>query len=290
MKPHYLLPLVFVVLVHTTFAQQKKTPNFNKRNNEQKKFLDKQWWIGIKGGGNLTQPEISKRYAVVAPSNYDPKTNYKRYESMKQLGTQAAIEVSFYYKGFSFSVQPALSHVRFDYSNQFEWISTVEGNRFELLYDQQNKANFIDLPLIVKYEFGSGNLKPYVQAGVYSSMLVDATKNVQITRLDYAAGGLSETKDEPVIVGATDLFAKYNWGLMGGAGVYYNVGNIRVSLDIQYRKGMSLVNATETRYNNDRLSGIGDAYDDLKLNNLSFNLGCLFPLRFLQSGFKSTNR
>jgi hypothetical protein len=53
---------------------------------------------------------------------------------------------------------------------------------------------------------------------------------------------------------------------------------------------MSNVVSAENRYSNDRLAGVGDAMDDLDMDNLSISLGCLFPLRFLESGFKSLNR
>ena len=75
---------------------------------------------------------------------------------------------------------------------------------------------------------------------------------------------------------------------MGGAGVNYNLGNnVRLNLDVMYRYGMSNIVSTKNRYDSDRLSGVGDVMDDLTLDNLSISLGCLFPLRFLSSGFKT---
>ena len=69
----------------------------------------------------------------------------------------------------------------------------------------------------------------------------------------------------------------------------YNLGNIRINLDIMYRYGMSNITSTENRYSNDRLAGVGDAMDDLTMDNISISLGALFPLRFLSSGFKSSD-
>jgi hypothetical protein len=54
--------------------------------------------------------------------------------------------------------------------------------------------------------------------------------------------------------------------------------------------GMSNISSTDNRYGSDRLSGVGDAMDDLTLDNISVSLGCLFPLRFLSSGFKSLDK
>ena len=114
------------------------------------------------------------------------------------------------------------------------------------------------------------------------------SKEVSINGIDNAAGGVNEFKDESIIIGAKDLFAKNHWGLMGGAGLNYNLGNnVRLNLDVMYRYGMSNIVSTKNRYDSDRLSGVGDVMDDLTLDNLAFSVGCLFPLRFLSSGFKT---
>jgi outer membrane protein W len=127
-----------------------------------------------------------------------------------------------------------------------------------------------------------------VQIGVYTAMLINASKDVSVKGIDNAAGGVNEFTNESIIIGAKDLFAKNHWGLMGGAGVNYNLGNnVRLNVDIMYRYGMSNIVSTKNRYDSDRLSGVGDVLDDLTLDNLAISIGCLFPLRFLSSGFKT---
>jgi hypothetical protein len=53
---------------------------------------------------------------------------------------------------------------------------------------------------------------------------------------------------------------------------------------------MSNITSTKNRFGSDRLSGVGDTMDDLKLNNISFTIGCLFPLRFLGKSFQSVEK
>lgn len=108
--------------------------------------------------------------------------------------------------------------------------------------------------------------------------------------MDYASGGTNQFAYEPIIVGAKDLFAKNNWGMIGGAGVNYNLGNVRLNFDVMYRYGMTNITSTKNRNSNDRLAGVGDAMDDMTLNNISVSIGCLFPMRFLSSGFTSLDR
>lgn len=55
-------------------------------------------------------------------------------------------------------------------------------------------------------------------------------------------------------------------------------------------KSMSNISNVSNRFGNDRLSGIGDAQDDLDLNNIVISAGVLFPMRYLSSDFKTLDR
>lgn len=253
-------------------------------------FLNKQFWLGFKAGTNLTQANVQESYSVIVP----PPTalvSGKDYKNFNLFGSQAALEVTFYTKGFSVSIQPAYKHARFEYSNHFEWMDSNDpNNRLVLDYTQEQQTDHFELPLLVKYDIAGNKLRPFVQAGIFYSMLLNANKAVEITGTDYASGGINEFNYEPVLVGAEDLFANNYWGLLAGAGLNYNLGNVRLTFEGSYFMGMSLANSTENRYKNDRLAGVGDALDDFKLNNIAFSFGCLFPMRYLASSFKTLDR
>jgi len=284
--------LCFVVALAASGQEKKRKPsayNQQKQNKEDEKFLEKQWWLGFKAGPNLSKAHVVKTYSIIAPTNYEASTIVKKYDNFSLVGAQATIEVSFYFKRFLFSFQPTYQNSRFAYSNSFVWSSESDlTNRVELNFEQEQKLDHAILPLIIKYDIYGNRLRPYVQLGAYSAILINATKSVTSSGIDNAAGGENVFQNEPIIVGAKDLFAKSYWGLLGGLGVNYNLGNnVRLNLDIMYKYGMSNISSTENRYGSDRLSGVGDAMDDLTLDNLSVSIGCLFPMRFLSSGFKS---
>lgn len=295
MKRLTLFLLCLAVVVAASGQEKKKKPSaYNKKKQEQEdeKFLEKQWWLGIKGGPNLSKVTVDKTYSIVSPTNYEASTIGKKYDNFDLVGSQVSLEVSFYFKRFLMSFQPTYQSTRFAYSNTFEWSSDTEvSNHVELKYDHEQKMEHVILPLVVKYDVYGNRLRPYVQAGIYSAILLDATKSVTTSGIDNAAGGENEFTSEPVNVGAKDLFAKYHWGLLGGVGVNYNLGNhVRLNLDVMYKYGMSNISSTENRYSSDRLAGIGDAMDDLTLDNLSISVGCMFPLRFLQSTLKTLDK
>ena len=295
MKRLNLILLCLLIVVGALGQEKKRKPsayNKQKQNQEEEKFLEKQWWLGFKAGANLSKANVDKTYSIIAPTNYEASTIGKQYDNYSMLGSQATIEVSFYFKRFLLSFQPTYQHSRFSYSNSFEWSSTDEvNNHVQLTFDQEQKLDHAILPLIIKYDVYGNKLRPYVQIGAYSAILLNATKSVTTTGIDNAAGGENQFATESLNVGATDLFAKYHWGLLGGAGLNYNLGNnVRLNFDVIYKVGMSNISSTDNRYGSDRLAGVGDAMDDLTLDNISVSLGCLFPMRFLSSGFKTLDQ
>jgi outer membrane protein W len=296
MKKFYLLGF-FLLALSMLHAQQKSQQKhkhanlkFNKSGKEKDIFLKKQWWLGMKGGTNLSGPVVKKQYTVISPTNYDLTTSEKKYKSYRQFGSQVTLEVTFYFKGFNASFQPTWRHIGFDYTNHYNWESSVESRQFDLNYKQQQRVDYLDFPLLLKYERGVQKLRPYVQGGIFASHLINASKTVEVRKTDYASGSPNETQDEPIIVGANDLFAKNYWGLLGGAGINYNLGNVRLNFDIQYKYGLSNISSSKNRYRNDRLAGVGDSLDDLRLNNIAISIGCLFPLRFLEKDFNSLDK
>jgi hypothetical protein len=294
MNRFYCLLLVALLVASQGFSQAKRKnvkgggAGITARKNGNS-FLNKQWWLGFKAGTNLTKAVLDQSYSVLVPVNYEASP--KKYQDFNKAGSQAALEITFYMKGFSFSLQPTYFHSAFVYTNDFEWIDPNNAtNRLVLKYTQEQSMDRAEIPLIVKYDVAGNKLRPFVQGGVFYSMLINANKSIEVKGTDYASGGVNEYSEEPVQVGAEDLFAKNYWGLQAGGGLNYNLGNVRLTFDATYRFGMSLANSTENRYKSDRLSGIGDALDDIKLNNMVFSLGCLFPMRYLASGFKTLDR
>jgi hypothetical protein len=199
--------------------------------------------------------------------------------------------VTFYFKQLSLSFQPTYRQSKFVYTNHYEWTDNESAsNSLVLNYEQVQKTEHMLFPLLVKFDLTKTKLRPYIQAGGFAASLINADKSVTISGTDYASGGENEFSSEPIIVGAKDLFAKTYYGLIGGAGLNYHQGNIRLNLDVMYQYGMTNITSTTGRYSNDRLAGVGDIMDDMTMDNITISIGCLFPLRFLGSGFKTLDK
>lgn len=291
MKRKILIAVLVGLCVFSASGQKRKSQPapFNRSNDKNNAFLHKQWWIGLKGGVNLSNPIVENSFAVITPTNYDGTLIGKEYETFAPLGGQVALECAFYFRGFSISVQPGYHQMGVIYGNRFNWSDPEQSSmQVDLSFKHSHRMEYLSVPVVLKYEFPLNRFSPYVQAGAYLNTLLNATKEVTQSGIDESAGGPNHFESEPISVGATDLFARHHYGIVGGAGVYFTPGNVRLNLDIQYRWALTLLNSPSNRYDNDRLVGVGDAMDDLTLNNLVISAGVMFPLRFLSNGFKST--
>lgn len=294
MKNLTTLILSFILLLGYQVAEAQNKRKKDKmypaystpRPKKEDRFLNTQWWLGFRAGANLTEAIPTTRYSGFSPVNYQQALNEKTYSSYELPGGHAGIEITFYHRGFSFSVQPNYRRQRFSYYNEFTWEDAENAdNRLELKYDQDHQLDYIEIPFFIKYDLTRGSLRPFIQIGGYYATLAGANKAVEISGTDYASGNAGPFNTENLVIGAEDLFIKSSVGVAGGVGVSYDFWNMRLVFDATYRYGMNNITNVKNRYTENQLAGIGDALDDVEMRNISFSLGFLFPLRFINKQF-----
>jgi len=296
MKKLLLFVLLALLACNYTYAQRKKKskayPVYDvpKRPSENERFLQTQWWLGFSAGVNSSVANPDQRFSGFSPLNYDPGVTEKKYEDFGHFSGHAGLLITFYHKGFSFSFQPNYRRQTFGYSNSYEWVDSNDSENSLLLnYDQQQLLDYIEFPVFIKYDLTQTKLRPYVQLGAYYATLVNAQKSVEISGTDFASGNAGPFETQNLILGADDIFIKSSTGVAGGIGASYDFWNIRILLDIVYRMGLNNIANAENRYSENQLASIGDAMDDVTLDNVSISLGCVFPLRFISDNYRSTN-
>lgn len=289
MRKFYLVLILIFVVMGAQAQGKKRSSSFNttKTKAGANEFIQQQWWLGFKAGINLAQADPLKRYTILTPTNYPSSLTDKKYDAFMELGIQTTVEISYYYKGFYFSTQPSYISSTFTYSSKSTWLNSQ--NPTETLiqtYKRSQKVEYADFPFIIKYDITGRKLRPFVQVGIFYSLLLNAVKTVNLSSVDQALGETNTLTSEPV----KDLFSNY-WGLMGGIGASYQLGNVKLLLDVSYRQSMSNIVNPQNRFSTYRpSSGIGDAQDDLNLKNIVVSAGVLFPMRYLSSSFKSNDR
>ena len=122
----FMLMLVLLTGVATVSQAQRssrKKPAFagdNPFNRPQNDFLDTQWWLGLKGGVVLTQPNLWESQHVFAPIDYGASRNASTYDEYNTVGLLLGIDITFYHKGFSVGIQPNYQRPPLHPTNQSE--------------------------------------------------------------------------------------------------------------------------------------------------------------------------
>lgn len=277
----YLLFTLLILLYASSLNAQSKFGR-NRATKFQEKYLNKQFWIGVKGGASLTKAKPIKRYSTF---EYTPESNSsifdKTYKDFGKAGGLAALEIVFFYKRFGISFQPGYRRISYQYSNQYSWTDPAdENNTLEQNYESIQKLDYFEFPLLLRYEPFKTKLKPFVQAGIYYSHLNNAFKATTVTIND-PSNFTSDYEIENIQVGAKDLYINTNLGWIAGAGVSAPLGNLRIAVDLTYRRNTHNITSVDNRYDNDRITGSGDILDDIQLRNLSASISMLIPLRFI---------
>lgn len=251
-----------------------------------------QWFIGIRSGINFTGVQPAQYHSEFSNSTQTEGSVQESKVYNKQssnVGTQIGLSTIFAPNPhFYISFRPVYSHINYSYSNELNWIDEDNANNsLKLKYDHKQSLSYIEMPLLLRYNLSTKKVKPYIQAGGFYGRLIEASKAVTTTGIDKASGGVNEFSNGTQATGVTDLYLKSQVGLLGGAGIGYNLGGIMVSLDANLKVGMNNIVNVKERYSATRqLEGFGNVLDDTKLKNLEISFSLLFPLKFLTKTFE----
>ena len=246
-----------------------------------------QWWIGIRGSVNFSSATLQKSYSVFSyTQDFTEGDNEKKYNSFTLPGLQFGFSIAYeFLTGLSINVLPSYASYRFSYDNSFRWYHSEDPDkRVSTSYNIETRLQYIEIPVTFKYELMRGPFKPYIQAGGYYSFLTDAIKNVKTTSIDQASGSDSEINVTELSVGIEDRIKNTNYGVMGGVGFTYNVGNARIGLEVNYHYGLQNLDNGGMKYiDNQLVTGTYDVPDDYSLNNLEISMQVIIPLKFITS-------
>ena len=112
-------------------------------------------------------------------------------------------------------------------------------------------------------------------------------ETIERSGTDSASGSTGGFVNQEKTIGVKDLYITSSVGVMGFIGASYDPGNIRITMDIGYKFGLTNITNTENRYLNNEMSAIGEVQDDQTLQNLYLSMAFVFPLKFISKDFNS---
>ena len=278
--------LLAVLLIIAGCATAQKSNSLTYKN----PFLSTQWYLGFFGGVNLTGTNPSTSYFGYSPLNYNSAILEKEYNNFSNLGGQGGLVFMFYTNGFTFGLKPGIHSYTTEHTSGVNWVdSSNPDNSLNVNYNHTTVFRYLEFPVTIQYDLMRDKIRPYVGIGAYYSILLDASRTILRKGTDSASGSSGGFTNQPQTIGVKDLYLTSSVGVMGFIGASYDPGNIRITLDIGYKYGLNNITNTENRFLSNELTAIGEATDDLKMQNLYLSLGFLFPLKFISKNYNSFN-
>jgi hypothetical protein len=178
--------------------------------------------IGISAGSNLPLLKLQKGY-----SNYELTS--MRSELQGRLGYQFDISGEMaLLRNISLEIGAGLNQIMFNYST-----AGFDENTLYIQNKYNQKITWIEIPVIARYYFNLGAIRPYISAGLSGRFSLWTRESSDL--FDRYWFTESEASDKILATFLTDF---ENFGVLAGAGACYDLKNISIRLDVRYNQNI----------------------------------------------------
>jgi hypothetical protein len=178
--------------------------------------------FGIAAGTNLPLLKLQKEY-----SNYELTSMKSELKGSPgyQFGISGEMALS---RDISLEIGAGLNQIMFNYS--------VSGFNESTLFIQNKynqKITWIEVPVLARYYFNIGAIKPYLSAGLSGRLSLYTMESSDL----FGRYWFTESEAADKIL-TTFLTYFENFGILAGGGACYDLKNISFRLDIQYNQNI----------------------------------------------------
>jgi hypothetical protein len=245
--------------------------------------------VGFKGGFNFTMAIPTQRFSVIQSVNgintdalrkdYSPFYSNPGY----QYGFIGMLRIN---RSISISLEPTFATYTFNYTALSQWHDASDpSDRMDITNEFTNDLKYFEIPLVLRYEFGNGQIRPYLAAGFFYGLLTGVSGNWQATSEQYIDGTLVASESDASTGDVSGNYIKTRLATFPGAGVFIDFNYITFFAEADYYISLHNIVNESARYSNSQSVGSHyDVPDNLKFNNAVINFGFLFNISQNQSG------
>jgi hypothetical protein len=241
---------------------------------------DGRFMVGLKGGINFVQPLVLHKYNVLNPlDNTISQSGIKTYKAFIQnVGYQYYFTVLYQInKSFDIRIEPGFPTYVYKYGSAYFWESNSE--RIDMSIKHQQTLKYIEIPVTMRYLYGSGLVRPFIQGGIFYEYLLNSMKSYKRLETYTNSAGNSTLNSDSQTGDASPLYVKSRYGFNLGAGLDYDLTFVHLTLDVNLSLGINSVTNEAARYSTQQFSsGVYDVQDDIRFLIPSINIGVLFPI------------
>jgi hypothetical protein len=241
------------------------------------------FWVGFKGGINFSTVFPTKRFSVLQSiDGTEPFAGRKKYEPfLRNPGYQYGfIGMARITGSVLVGIEPAFSSYSFQYSGMSEWSDAAHpDNRLVIENKFTDRLKYFEIPVVIRYELGSGQVRPFVTGGLFYAMLTGANGNVRSATTQYINGTEIELDNNSYTGEISGSYIKTRLAVFPGAGFFADFSFATLFAEADYYISLhNIVNEAE-RYSNQQVTGGSyNVPDNLSFNNLVINVGILFNI------------
>ena len=227
------------------------------------------WSVSISGGGVFSFP-----YTFEPFGPFPAETSSWDYSSGPGFRVGAGF-LKYLAPGFNLNFEVQYFRYEYDFALTQEYWSDFSETRYK-----ETSSN-IAIPISATYDFNTGNLNPYIRAGIMASyMFKSALDPVRI----YKNGEFEDVSGSDISM--IEYRNTFNLYAITGAGLKYKIPYAgQIVLDIRFDIGLTrFVNDEERFTSQESIFRYYNQDHDARLNFLSVSLGWIYPL------YKSTKQ
>lgn len=239
--------------------------------------------VGIKGGINFTVVMPLERFSVLQPiQGTDNTSGEKDYAALyRNLGYQygfiGMLQIG---KALSISLEPTFSNYTIKYEAASIWVDASNpADRIAINTNYADKLRYFEIPLVLRYQLGSQQIRPYLATGFFYGMLTGAAGNVESSTVQYINDVEIPVENSNYEGDISNNFINTRLAAFPGAGIMVEFSFATLFVEADYYFTLHNVTDESSRYSNQQsVGGYYNVPDNLRPDNLVINLGIIFNI------------
>jgi hypothetical protein len=239
--------------------------------------------VGFKGGVNFSVVIPTQRFSVIqslgnagtaaAQKEYGPFIRNTGY----QYGFLGMIRIG---NALLVSIEPSFSSYVMKYQARSTWYdASSTSDRIEITTKFTDKLRYFEIPLEIRYELGTGQIRPYLAAGFFYGMLTGATGSAESSTVQYINDVAINLENNESAGDISGNYITTRLATFPGVGLFVDLSRIILFAEADYYISLHNIVNESARFSNQQ--SVGNSYnvpDNLKLDNLVINIGVLFRI------------
>ncbi|MBN1790950.1 MAG: PorT family protein [Bacteroidales bacterium] len=243
--------------------------------------------VGFRGGINFSLPFVMGRNDVLQVE--DPADVFEK--DYLPFFANAGYHYAFVFQTYlneslSLSVEPAMTTYNYKYRLSTSWTNGTDPEDF-IEYETKHRSSisYIELPVVLRYEFGGNKIRPFVSLGLTYGYRISASAKMEYSVTRHTGVLSIPYENYTLRSNSAKSYIHSRFGIAPGIGFFYPLGPVKLFLSADFSFPLNNIVDESQRYaNSTATTGMYNVQDDIRLGALNLTLGFIFSKGSTQVG------